>query len=44
MSWGARFSGLGRSLPLDWYRVLRLVIARGGGRGHMRLIIQMFWG
>nr|DAO87860.1 MAG TPA: hypothetical protein [Caudoviricetes sp.] len=35
MSWGARSSGLGESLPLDWHRILRLVIARDGGCDHM---------
>lgn len=36
MSWGASPS----SLPWDWHRVLRLVIARGGGRGRMRPITR----
>lgn len=36
MSWGACSSGLGESLPSDWRRVLRLVIARGGGHDHVR--------
>lgn len=40
MSWGARSSGLGESLLSDWHRVLRLVIVRGGGHGHMRPIAR----
>lgn len=40
VSWGARSSRLGESLPLDWHRVLRFVIARGGGHGHMRPITR----
>lgn len=35
MSWGARSSGLGESLLLGWHRVLRFVIARDGGHGHV---------
>lgn len=32
--------GLGESLSSDWHRVLRFVIARGGGHDHMRPIIR----
>lgn len=40
VSWGARSVGLGESLQLDWHRVLRFVIARGGGRGRVRPVTR----
>lgn len=44
VSWGARSSGLGESLLSDWHRVLRLVIARDGGRCHMRPVTSRISG
>lgn len=39
VSWGSCSLSLGEPLPLDWHRVLRPVIAWGGGHGHMRPIV-----
>lgn len=39
MSWGVSFSRLGEPFSLGWHRILRFVIARGGGCDYMRLVI-----